>query len=347
MKSAFPVLLFFLTLGLLLVSRASALGGGSPVRYRVAGQEKAVALLTGGKATYLVTEKTVLRRRGRQFAPVYHSAAPIRCALLTDTTLWLGTQQGLLQVSTRSGQAQPLNPAGPGIVAPVTALLQDATGAVWVGMAGYGVYQQRQGAWQAQLNIPTLNAGLATADSAVWIATNIGLYQWQHQQWTRYNEEGVANHEIPDNLVEKLLPDGGGNMWVLMSEGLSCFAWAASTAASEPPLSTVKYLGRPGNEVYSVAQLPGQGYLFATALGLLLLPTEPASEVRNQAPAATDQVQNRAALVPVTLPGPAAVPDLLHVDARHRIWVMQPGQVSVWRRKDFSAAAQPAATSRR
>lgn len=323
---------------MLLTAGASPLWAHGPVRYRVAGQEKAVALLTAGKGTYLVTEQGVFKRRGRQFVATYRSPTPIRCALLTDTTLWLGTQQGLLQVGTRGGQARTLSPAGPGVTAPITALLQDVTGAVWVGVAGHGVYQQQQGAWQAQLRIPTLNAGLATADSAVWIATNIGLYQWQHQQWTRYNEEGVANHEIPDNLVEKLLPDGSGNMWVLMSEGLSCFAAPAAAGAGEPPLTTVKYLGRPGNEVYSVAQLPGQGYLFATALGLLLLPTELKEQASHPVSAAPDQVQNAAALVPVTLPGPATVPDLLHVDARRRIWVMQPGQVSVWRRKALPAA---------
>lgn len=341
MKSALSPLLFALPFSLLLAGNPAPLVAGPPVRYRVAGQEKAVALLTAGKATYLVTEQSVLRRRGRQFVPVYRSAAPIRCALLTDTTLWLGTQQGLLQVSTRSGQARPLTPAGPGIAAPITALLQDATGAVWVGVAGYGVYQQTSGTWQAQLRIPTLNAGLATVDSAVWIATNIGLYQWQHQQWTRYNEEGVANHEIPDNIVEKLLPDGSGNMWVLMSEGISLFAKPSATG--EAPLSTVKYLGRPGNEVYSVAYLPDQGYLFATTLGLLLLPAEASSQGHPAAPAAADQVQNLSALVPVALPGATTVPNLLHVDARHRVWVMQPGQVSVWRPKAFPAAAPPAA----
>ncbi|UOQ69399.1 hypothetical protein [Hymenobacter volaticus] len=345
MKSALSLLLFTLTLSLLLAGNPTRLLAGGPVRYRVAGQEKAVALLMAGKATYLVTEQTVWRRRGRQFVPVYRSTAPIHCALLTDTTLWLGTQQGLLQVSTHSGQARPLTPAGPSVAAPITALLQDATGAVWVGVAGYGVYQQVQGAWQAQLRIPTLNAGLATVDSAVWIATNIGLYQWHKQQWTRYNEEGVANHEIPDNIVEKLLPDGSGNMWVLMSEGISLFA--KPSAAGDAPLSTVKYLGRPGNEVYSVAYLPGQGYLFATTLGLLLLPAELPSPGHSSAPAAPDQVQSWSALVPVALPGSTTAPDLLHVDARHRVWVLQPGQVSVWRRKGFPAAAQPAGVTRR
>jgi hypothetical protein len=125
-----------------------------------------------------------------------------------------------------------------------------------------------------------------------------------------------------------------------MSEGISLFA--RPSVAGDAPLSSIKYLGRPDNEVYSVAHLPGRGYLFATTLGLLLLPAELNREVGRSAPAAPDQVQNLSALVPITLPGSTTVPDLLHVDARQRVWVMQPGQVSVWRPKAFPAGAQPA-----
>jgi ligand-binding sensor domain-containing protein len=321
-----------------------------PPRYAVPSQEAPVALLAVGRATYLVTEQSVFRLEGQRFVRHYQSAAPITCALVADSGgLWLGTRQGLLRLGTQRGAgtwlARPLAlpaPAGP---APITALLRDAAGTVWVGAGGYGAYQLVGQALQAQLHIPTINAGLATADSSVWLATNLGLHRWQHGAWTRYNEEGVANHEIPDNLVEKLLLDNGGSLWVLMSEGISVFENVNRPGAGEAHLPTVKYLGQPGNEVYSVAALPGQGHVFATAMGLLLLPTQPSGELAHFE-ATTDRVETPHVLRPVAVPGvPASSPRLLQVDARQRIWVVRPGEVSVWRAKDFRAAA-PVAPSR-
>jgi ligand-binding sensor domain-containing protein len=309
--------------------------------YPIASKEAPVALLTAGKATYLVTEHTVFQLAGRQFVQRYQSAAPVSCALATDSVLWLGTQQGLLRLGTRGWRARPLPlpdaAVGP---TPITTLFRDAAGTVWVGATGYGAYQLHGNELQNQLHIPTVNAGLATADSSVWIATSIGLYRWQHQAWTRYNEEGVANHEIPDNIVEHLLLDNAGSLWVLMSQGISVFEHLNQGEAGESHLPTVTYLGRPGNEVYSVAYLPGQGHVFATGMGLLLLPTQPKGELAHFE-ATTDKVETPQVLVPMAVPGLAAAPQLLQVDSHQRIWVVSRGEVSVWRAKDFQRTTPP------
>lgn len=313
-----------------------------PRRYPVAGQELPVALLRAGKATYLVTEHSVFRKEGRAFVRHYQSAAPISRALLADSLLWLGTGQGVVRLSPRSRpwRARPL--PLPGGAAPITALFGDATGALWVGATGQGVYQLVKGELQNQLRIPAVNAGLATADSAVWIATSIGLYRWQHQAWTRYNEEGVANHEIPDNIVENLLLDTSGSLWVLMSEGISVFSQAAP-GVGEAPVPTLKYLGRPGNAVYSVAVVPGQGQVFATAMGLLLLPPQPRGELV-PVDASADRVETPQMLVPLPALGlPAPGPRLVQVDARQQIWLVSPGEVQVWSPQAFRKVTLPAA----
>ena len=311
-----------------------------PRRYAVPGHELPVALLPAGRATYLVTEHGVLRQQGRQFVRCYQSPAPISCALAADTVLWLGTRQGLVQLSPRTWQARPvaLLPAPAG-QSPVTALLRDAAGAVWAGVAGYGAYQQTAGGqWQAMLPVPTINAGLLMPDGAVWLGTDTGLHRWQRGEWTRYNEEGVANHEIADNIVERLLPDNAGNLWVVMADALSVFAPAGAPA--EVP--TVRYLGRPGNALYGVAHVPGRGHVFATALGLLLLPTQPTGALLSPE-SGTDQVETPQLLVPFALPATAA-PRLLRVDARQRVWVVSADEVSVWGMKEFRAATlRPAA----
>ncbi|MVN78835.1 hypothetical protein GO988_21095 [Hymenobacter sp. HMF4947] len=330
-----------LGLGLLLLTTTYTALARPPRRYVVPGHELPVALLTAGKATYLVTEHSVFRQQGRAFVRHYQSAAPISRALVTDSLLWLGTQQGLVRLGTHSWQARPLVLPGAGPAA-ITALFRDAAGELWVGATGQGVYKLRGDELQSQLRIPAVNAGLATADSSVWIATNIGLYRWQHQAWTRYNEEGVANHEIPDNIVENLLLDTSGSLWVLMSEAISVFESAAQSGASEAHVPTIKYLGRPGNEVYSVAVIAGQGHIFATAMGLLLFPPQPRGELAHVEPS-SDRIETPQMLIPLTgleLAAPGAC--LIQVDSRQQVWLASPGEVRVWSVQAFRKAMRPA-----
>jgi ligand-binding sensor domain-containing protein len=210
---------------------------------------------------------------------------------------------------------------------------------VWVGAAGYGMYQLSGSELQSVLRVPDVTAAVLTADSSVWVGTNLGLHRWHRGTWTRYNEEGVANHEIPDNLINKLLLDNGGSLWVLMSDAITVFENASQAGGGAGHLPTVKYLGRPGNEVYSVAYLPGRGHVFATAMGLLLLPSQPQGELAHFE-ATTDKVETPQALVPLTVAGTAITgPCLLQADSRQRIWVVQAGSVRAWQAKDFRAAA--------
>ncbi|PJJ59701.1 hypothetical protein [Hymenobacter chitinivorans] len=327
---------------LLLLTAAPPLWAGPPRRYALESQERPVALLSAGRTTYLITEHSIYQRQGRQFVRRYQSPALIRCALATDTLLWLGTQEGLRQLPTATWQAQPLPAAETAAQAPITTLVQDAAGTIWVGAAGYGVFQLQHGHLLSQLSIPTINAGLVTADSSVWLATNLGLHRWQHQRWTRYNEEGVANHEIPDNIVEKLLPDNRGNVWVVMSSGISVFARPGAAEAGEEHLPTVRFIGRPGNDIYSVTYVPGQGHVFATAMGLLLLPAQPSGELAGLEPATTtDKIETPQLLHALTLAGAATAPGLLQMDAHRHLWVVQAGEVSEWSTKAFRKATQP------
>ena len=305
-------------------------------RYPVAGREKPVALLHAGRETYLVTQQSVFRLEHRQFVRRYRSAAPIQRALATDTSLWLGTRRGVELLDRRRLTGRHLSLPSAADSARITALLRDATGAVWLGADGYGVFRLAGRGPEPMLRTPAINAGLATADSSVWIGTNIGLSRWQHGQWTRYNEEGVANNEIPDNLVEQLLADNRGNLWVLMSAGVSVFAGGGG---AEPP--TVKFIGRPGNAVRSVAYAAGTGYLFATDMGLLLLPDQGAGSFARFAPT-SDKVEDKALLV--ALAAPPAAPALAQVDARQRVWLAAPDAVTVLTAREFRQYVRAART---
>lgn len=338
-RSAFPSRRCWpaLLLSLLLLALGSGLQARPRPRYVIDGHERPVALLRAGRATYLVTQRSVFRLEGAQFVRKYQGNALIQCAALADTALWLGTRQGVVRLSTAGFRARPL--ALPVPAPNITALFRDARGDWWVGALGYGVFRWTGGAFVPELNTPSINAGLATADSSVWIATSIGLSRRQGPTWTRYNEEGVANQEIPDNIVEKLLPDNAGNLWVIMSDAICVFEGAGRRAVAEAELPTVKFLGRPGNEVFGVAYVAGVGRLFATAQGLLLLPNEPAGALASLAPASTDRVEPKRALVPLAVPG-AGNPSLLHIDAQQRVWLVSEDAITVLTAKEFQRLVQ-------
>ena len=331
---------------LLGLGTAGAPAGARPrPHYAVAGNEKPVALLQAGQVTYLVTERSIFRLEGQQFVRKYQGSGSIQCAALADTVFWLGTKQGALRLNTRTFRPRPLALPVADAAPNITTIFRDRTGALWVGANGHGVFHWVNGAFVHELKTPTVNAGLATADSSVWIATNIGLNRKQGLTWTRYNEEGVANQEIPDNIVDRLLPDNTGNLWVIMSDGICVFEGRAQRSAAEAELPTVKFLGRPGNEVSGVAYVPGAGRVFATAMGLLLLPNEPADRLASFAPAA-DKVETKRLLIALpALPGSTskAAPSLIQVDARQRVWLVSAGEVTVLTAKEFQKFAQASA----
>ncbi|WP_204376093.1 hypothetical protein, partial [Hymenobacter coccineus] len=209
------------------------------------------------------------------------------------------------------------------------------------GPTGTGRFAGPGGAFAAELNTPAITAGAATADGSVWLGSNLGLSRKQGPEWTRYNEEGVGNREIPDNLVEKLLPDNTGALWVVMSDAISVLE-PTPQAAGETEVPTVKFLGRPGNEVFGVASVPGAGRVFATAMGLLLLPAAPAGPLASPTPT-TDEVEPQRLLVPLpALPGAttSAPPVLVQVDAQQRVWLASADEVTVLTIKKFRKFAQ-------
>jgi ligand-binding sensor domain-containing protein len=335
-------------LALLLLGSATIAPARTRPPYALPGHEKPVAFLHAGKATYLVTEHSVLRLEGKQFVRKQQLTSPIQCAAVrADTAIWLGTRTGVQSVNTTSFRTHSLALPGPDAAPSITAVFRDARGAMWVGANGQGVFRWANNAFSQELHTPAINGGVATADSSVWIATSIGLSRKQGAEWTRYNEEGVANHEIPDNIVEKLLPDNAGNLWVIMSDAICVFENGGQRGAAEEELPTVKFIGRPGNEVTGVATLAGVGRLFATAQGLLLLPNEPAGFASFAA--ATDKVEPKRLLMPVALPTSVGNPVLLEVDKQQRLWLMSAGGVTVLTGKELRqlATSPPALLSKK
>ena len=331
--------------GLLLLSFPRALLARPRPHYAVAGAEKPVTLLHAGKATYLVTARSVFRLEGQEFVRKQQLTSIIQCAAVVDSALWLGTRTGVQTVNTASFKTHPLNLSGTEATPSITAIFRDAQGAMWLGANGLGVFRWANNAFVQELRTPAINGGVATADSSVWFATSIGLSRRHGAEWTRYNEEGVANREIPDNIVEKLLPDNAGNLWVVMSDAICVFEGGGRRGAAEEELPTVKFIGRPGNEVTGVAAVAGEGRLFATAQGLLLLPNEPADKLAGFFAPATDKVESKRLLRPLALPPGTGNPVLLEVDRQQRLWLASESGVTVLTTKEFHRLARNAASN--
>ncbi len=294
--------------GLLLVGSLPVNGQiGRPLKedyYALPDTAEPVELFLAPKNTFLITATGIYKQERKEFLKKYAATARINCAAEDDSVFWLGTQAGLFRVNKKTYTSKlvslPLENPQPRI----TTILKDYAGTVWVGAEAYGVYQFINNTFEKVLGAFPVNAGRATPDSSVWIGTHTGLYRYQQQKWVRYNEEGVSNYEIPDNIVDKLLVDNNRNLWVVLSEGLTVFEAQSPTSPGHGHVPAVKFIGKPQNPVYSVVYVKQRGYVFATGMGLLFLPDQnsQAGHLESlEATGASDVVQNKSMLHSVTI----------------------------------------------
>jgi hypothetical protein len=300
--------------------------------------EPPVALLESGRRTWLVTQKSVLERERGRFVRRLELPVAIACAAMKDNQLWLGTDSGIVAVDAAMYTSRRLPLPAQEAYPAITALFGTPSGTFYAGAADYGVFEYRPEGFRKILGVTPINAGLATPDSSVWIGTHTGLHHLKNGQWTRYTEEGVANFEISGNLVDQLLDDGSGNLWVITTDGISVLNRGYGDGGDHGHRPTVKFIGEPGNQVYGVRYVAGTGFLFATAGGMLLLPGGAGHFEGHHA--VSDRVESPQLLVPVAPPGvlPAGFrPTLLTTTSRQTYWLVGAG----------TALAVPARTLRR
>ena len=142
-----------------------------------------------------------------------------------DGHLWIGGEQGACL--WRSGQAEcHVLPAlaGAGDKFGVSALVEDASGTLWVGAGPLGIWQLEHGAWN---RLPgSLESGLeagamlAEREGAVWLGTpNEGIVRFVQGRTERFSRaDGLSG-----DAVAGLFQDREGNVWVATSAGLDRF----------------------------------------------------------------------------------------------------------------------------
>jgi|GEM_PF-1147569 len=323
-----PFLLFTLLLSPLPTRQGAAFAQSARAvkTYALPAGESPVALLESGRRTWLVTQKSILERQRNQFVRKMEVPGTIACAVMREQELWLGTDSGIVAVNPLTYATRRVAlPTGEGYPA-ITTLFHTPAGAFYAGAADYGVFAYDPSGFRKVLGVAPVNAGLATPDSSAWIGTHTGLHHFKNGQWTRYTEEGVANFEIPGNIVDKLFDDGRGNLWVITTDGIGVLNRGPRAAGDHGHPPSVKFIGKPGNQVHGVQYLAGKGFLFATGEGLLLLPTDESHFEGHHA--ASDRVESPQLLVPVAPPGAGLAgfrPTLLATTGRQTHWLVGKG----------------------
>lgn len=299
------------------------------INYSLSQAGTPIDLFLSPRQTFLITTTGVYQQERKTFQKKYNSQAPITCALEEDSVLWLGTQKGLWRLNKKTFTARRVPLPSTEDQPLITTILKDYSGTLWAAAEAYGAFKLTAGTFKKVLGAFPVNTGVASRDSSVWIGTNTGLHRFKNEKWVRYNEEGVANFEIPDNIVEKLVVDSKDNVWVMLSEGVAVFEGRPHASESEGHnhIPSVKFVGKPQNKIYSVVYLNQQGYVFATAMGLLFLPDDASGHIPDLHPAAnTDVIIPKPMLYPVQVPNISSTdfsgPVILKSDKKNNVWLV-------------------------
>jgi ligand-binding sensor domain-containing protein/signal transduction histidine kinase len=163
-----------------------------------------------------------------------------------DGYLWAGTQEGLLRFDGVSFRTFDRHNT-PGLQSNfVKALLQDKTGALWIGTGGGGLARYFEGNFRTYGVEEGLPHGFVTALAAdasgtLWAGTEKGVARLSGERWTAISAwEGPAS-----DVVKGLLAARDGTLWVATTGGLSRLKdgrWIAYTPAQGIPSQGAKTL---------------------------------------------------------------------------------------------------------
>lgn len=139
------------------------------------------------------------------------------CALARtrDGYLWLGTPAGLARFDgVRFKVFDHLNT--PQLEnSRILSLHEDATGALWIGTDGGGLYEYEHGEWkrvgaQGEFLNDHVRALAGDGRGALWVGTEYDLHRLSGEEAHVFGlDEGLA-----DNLITSLAADGSGRLWI-------------------------------------------------------------------------------------------------------------------------------------
>lgn len=235
---------------------------------------KPVKTLRINRDLFLISDQGIYKKNKAALTLVWPITLPVSDAVYWNGLICLASAKGVITFDQASKQAKDtLLPQQK-----INVLTVDATGKLWIGTSFAGTYTLAHIAQEPVLALNTngVNALVSTADSTVFLGSNIGLYKINAatMEIIRYAEEGHSGYELPDNIVEQLFPDNHNNVWVAMPDNLSYkSSHASGHSHSETP--TFSYVGQQNARIQSIIELDQQQtYLFITNEEVLLLPSK-------------------------------------------------------------------------
>ncbi len=241
--------------------------------------------------------------------------------------LWVGTREGALW--RRAGESWTAQSNyWPG--QPVTAIVPDRGGAMFVGVSGAGVFRlsggpvEKYGKEQGLLSdlIRTL---YLDGDGTLWIGTSGGgLSRWRAGKITTF----TTREGLPDNTISQIVEDDYGRLWLGSNRGLACVSKrelaevAAGRAAALYPQVYGRDEGMLSEECtsgfYPAGLKTRSGLLwFSTLKGIVVIDPRPRAEARAAPPVALEQVLVDGAPAPKSGTGGGAT--LRIPPGRHRL----------------------------
>lgn len=227
-----------------------------------------IKVLPAGKQTLLINESTVSLLNKQALHTLIDSIGLIADASLHDKELWLATNDGVKVFGTEDYQLKHEFFKGKRI----SALGKDVYNRMWVATSLEGIYMQNsKDNFETKLTINGAYSLMCTADSNIWVGTNVGMYRLAAKDFsvTRYAEEGYSGYELPDNIVEHLYKDDQSNIWVVMPDNISF----KSSTHYQGEIPSYAYIGDKNNEIRTIVPLQKMSYLFVTEKGIFLLPS--------------------------------------------------------------------------
>jgi len=239
---------------------------------------------------YILTQKKAYKLSKGRMELFYESSIPLYCIFVNDSSVWIGVDNGVFIFQIKNKLKSFIKIDTTVANCKIVTIFKNVDQHIYIGTDAYGLYAYRTHDVPEKISTMfPINKGVATADSTIWVGTDVGLFRKRKNEWVRYNEEGVSNFEIPDNIVHNLVVDNTGLLWILMRNGLAVIeitnpkdlnkSKSHSHEDEHGHIPSKEYLGRPQNSIYDLHYYKNKGYLFATDMGLLYLPTYKDEEV--------------------------------------------------------------------
>jgi ligand-binding sensor domain-containing protein len=150
--------------------------------------ERIRSLIETSEGMWVGTDHGLFRMQGDQLADAESIAPGVAVrSIVADAegSLWLATEGGLMHWRANAMAAIP--PGGPPRATPITAILFDPDGTMWVGTDGFGLWRLRNGQWFAvtsqhgmfdDVMWRILDDGLGY----LWMSSNRGIWRVSRQQ---------------------------------------------------------------------------------------------------------------------------------------------------------------------